>query len=283
MTAPTSTTRKTRPFRFGVVTVPPRTGGAAWRETVTRAADLGYGSVLMPEGARMLSPVPALAVAATVADVRVGTFVAASPLRAAGSAAWEAHSLTELTEGRFEFGIGTGLPHTVAQGADLLGGAELTARERLERVAETVRRLRALDDERRTPMLVAAGGPRARELAAREADIVTLATAPSTSVAEIAELADDVRRRAGDRADEVEFAANLVVVGDEVPPELQRWVGGDVEELTRQDALTVLRGDAAAMGDELMRRREATGISYVLVNGTFADRLAPVVADLAGR
>lgn len=270
-----------RPFRFGVVATP-RRGGRAWREDVARFAGLGYGSVLMPEVASLLSPIPALATAAAVADVRVGTFVTASPLRSAGSAAWEAHSLTELTEGRFEFGIGTGLPQTAAQGAELLGGPALAPGERLDRVAETVRRVRALDGERRTPVLVAAGGPRARALAAREADIVTLATAPTTSTGELAELTADVGRRAGERAADIEFAANLFVVGDEIPPELRQWVGDDVEALAARDSATLLRGGPVAMADELVRRRDRTGVSYVLVNQVFAEDLAPVVARLTG-
>ena len=43
-------------------------------------------------------------------DLRVGTWVYASPLRTPWSMAWEAHSLSVLTEGRFEMGIGTGRP-----------------------------------------------------------------------------------------------------------------------------------------------------------------------------
>src|ERR1700686_4918182 len=42
--------------------------------------------------------------------VRIGTWVCASPLRMPWGMAWEAHSLSVLTEGRFEMGIGTGRP-----------------------------------------------------------------------------------------------------------------------------------------------------------------------------
>jgi alkanesulfonate monooxygenase SsuD/methylene tetrahydromethanopterin reductase-like flavin-dependent oxidoreductase (luciferase family) len=52
------------------------------------------------------SPGPTLAVAAALTELRVGTWVYASPLRPAWSAAWEAHSLSVLTEGRFEMGVG---------------------------------------------------------------------------------------------------------------------------------------------------------------------------------
>ncbi|MGH3493618.1 MAG: LLM class flavin-dependent oxidoreductase [Sciscionella sp.] len=99
-----------RPFRFGVVA--PLTGDLpTWRDRVRRIADSGYSTLLMPDFPHWQpAPGPALAVAATVADLRVGTWVYASPLRPAWSIAWEAHSLSMLTEGRFEMGIGTGRP-----------------------------------------------------------------------------------------------------------------------------------------------------------------------------
>jgi hypothetical protein len=40
-----------------------------------------------------------LALAASLADLRVGTWVYASPLRPAWTTAWEAHSLSVLTDG----------------------------------------------------------------------------------------------------------------------------------------------------------------------------------------
>ncbi len=272
-----------RAFRFGVVATP-TSGGRAWRDEVRRIADLGFGSVLMPDGVRLPSPFPALAMAATVSEgLRVGTFVAATPLRSPGSAAWEAHSLTTLTDGRFELGIGTGIPHTVAQGAALLGTAELDPAQRLERVGATVRALRDREaGGARTPILIAAGGPRSRALAAQEADTVTLATAPDTPASEVAGLVADVRKRAGDRGEEIEFAANTFVVGDEVPPEMARWTGVDPARLAERDALTILPGDPRRAADVLRRRRAEVGVSYVLVPAMFADALAPAVAELAG-
>src|SRR5579859_8055751 len=56
------------------------------------------------------APGPTLALAAAVANLRVGTWVYGSPLRPPWMMAWEAHSLSVLTECRFEMGIGTGRP-----------------------------------------------------------------------------------------------------------------------------------------------------------------------------
>src|SRR5579872_3734948 len=100
----------TRPLRFGVV-ASLGTDLPAWRERVRRIADSGYSTLLMPDFPRLQpAPGPALAVAATLADLRVGTWVYASPLRPPWMTAWEAHSLSVLTDGRFEMGIGTGRP-----------------------------------------------------------------------------------------------------------------------------------------------------------------------------
>src|ERR671927_1680775 len=100
----------TRPFRFGVV-APLRTDLPTWRARMRRIADAGYSTLLMPDVPHLQpAPGPTLAVAAALADLRVGTWVYASPLRPAWSTAWEAHSLSMLTDGRFEMGIGTGTP-----------------------------------------------------------------------------------------------------------------------------------------------------------------------------
>ncbi len=82
-----------------------------WRDQVRRIADSGYSTLLMPDVPHWQpAPGPTLAFAAAQADLRVGTWVYASPLRPAWSTAWEAHSLSVLTDGRFEMGLGTGRP-----------------------------------------------------------------------------------------------------------------------------------------------------------------------------
>src|SRR5256886_4451644 len=84
---------------------------ATWRDRVRRFADSGYSTLLMPDFPQLQpAPGPTLALAAALTDLRVGTWVYASPLRPAWSTAWEAHSLSMLTEGRFEMGIGAGRP-----------------------------------------------------------------------------------------------------------------------------------------------------------------------------
>ena len=160
------------PFRFGVVATPQ--DATSWHATARRVADCGYSTLLMPDGLQLLSPFPSLAAtAATVPELRVGTFVLAAPLRPPRAAAWEGHSMTVLTDGRFDFGIGTGLPRA-RQWADQLGLPYRSGPERLADVATAVEHLRELDGQAHTPVLMAAGGPKARALAARISDTVHL-------------------------------------------------------------------------------------------------------------
>jgi len=74
----------TRPFRFAAVSLP-EGSGAQWRATARQVEDLGYSTLLMPDGVHLPSPIPSLAVAATATTtLRVGTFVLAASLRTPG-------------------------------------------------------------------------------------------------------------------------------------------------------------------------------------------------------
>src|SRR5581483_6858873 len=86
--------RMTRPFRFGVV-APLRADLPTWRDRVHRIADAGYSTLLMPDVPQWQpAPGPTLAFAAALANLRVGTWVYASPFRPPWMTAWEAHSLS---------------------------------------------------------------------------------------------------------------------------------------------------------------------------------------------
>ena len=200
----------TRPFRFGVV-APLRTELPTWRDRVRRIGDSGYSTLLMPDVPQWQpAPAPTLAVAASLADLRVGTWVYASPLRQAWSTAWEAHSLSVLTEGRFEMGIGTGRPGI----EDELGLPVVPPSERLAQVRETVTALRDLDGpDLHTPVVMAVRGPKAQALAADLADTVTFALMPGDDRVEITRVVRDFRA-----IRDVELAQHVAVIGDTVAP-----------------------------------------------------------------
>jgi len=268
-------------FRFALQGVPE--DGDQWLGLARQAEELGYSVLLMPDGPRLPSCFPSLALAAgATTSLRVGTFVLASVLRPPGLAAWEAHTLSMLTGGRFELGIGTGQPDVVKQSAQVTGHPPAGPAERLAMVERTIDELRALDVGRHTPVLMAAAGPRARALAAAKADIVTLATGALASRDEVARLIGEVRH-AGGRGDDIEFATPIFVVGDEPPPWVTRFLQTDVATLATHDSLQLLRGSPRQMADELERRRETLGITYFSVNSAFATQFAPVLELLTGR
>ncbi|TDB95557.1 LLM class flavin-dependent oxidoreductase [Actinomadura sp. 7K534] len=269
-------TRATKPFRFGVV-APLTTDLPTWRDRVRRIADSGYSTLLMPDVPKWQpAPAPALAVAAGLADLRVGTWVYASPLRPAWSTAWEAHSLSVLTEGRFEMGIGTGRPGIEDELREL--GLPVTRPgERLTQVRETVTKLRELDGpDLHTPVVMAVRGPKARALAAEFADTVTFALMPGDDRAEMTRSVRDFRT---DR--DVELSQHVAVVGDSVAP-FMASPDTDPAALRAADSLAVLPDDPAAAAEEIQRRREEIGFSYFVFGADFAEKLAPAVAELAG-
>jgi alkanesulfonate monooxygenase SsuD/methylene tetrahydromethanopterin reductase-like flavin-dependent oxidoreductase (luciferase family) len=267
----------TRPFRFGVV-APLRTDLPTWRDRVRRIADAGYSTLLMPDVPQWQpAPGPTLALAAALANIRVGTWVYASPVRPPWITAWEAHSLSLLTDGRFEMGLGTGRPGIEDQLREL-GLPVVPPSERLAQVRETVRALRDLDGPSlHTPVAMAVRGPKAQALAAEIADTVTFVQLPGESRVEVERLARDFRA-----VRDVELALHVSVFGDTVAP-FMAPPDTDPAAVRAADSLATLPDDPAAAAEEIQRRREEIGFSYFVVGADFADALAPVVAKLARR
>jgi alkanesulfonate monooxygenase SsuD/methylene tetrahydromethanopterin reductase-like flavin-dependent oxidoreductase (luciferase family) len=264
VTEPT-TTPTPRPLRFGAV-CPLRGDLPAWRDQVRRIADSGYSTLLMPDVPEWQpAPGPMLAL-----------WVYASPVRPAWTTAWEAHSLSLLSEGRFELGIGLGRPGIEDQLREL--GLPLTVpSERLAQIRDTVAALRQLDGATlHTPVAMAVRGPTAQALAAEIADTVTFAGMPTEPGVEMARLAHDFRARR-----DIELALHVPVVGDTVAP-FMCPPDTDPAVLRAANSLAILPDDPAAATEEIQRRREEIGYSYFIVGANSAETLAPVVAALAG-
>jgi alkanesulfonate monooxygenase SsuD/methylene tetrahydromethanopterin reductase-like flavin-dependent oxidoreductase (luciferase family) len=151
-----------------------------------------------------------------------------------------------------------------------------SAGERIARLSQTLSLLRErLPD---TPVMVAASGPKLLTLAARSADIVAFGWPPATDLAAARDRVDLVRSAAGGRDD----ATGLIAVGEGEHPWLTR-VGTDARTLAAHGAVTVLRGTAREMADELQRRRDVLGLSCFTVSADDSDPFATVVAELADR
>lgn len=253
-----------RPFRFGAVGGFAPTG-QAWTAFARRTEELGYSTLLVPDTLNTFSPFAATAAAAAVTTrLRVGTYVASSPIRTPATVAWEASTLHRLSDGRFELGLGAGRPMGRAD-AEKLGLEFGTAQQRLARVAET------LDLVREVPILMAASSPAALRLAAGRADTVALALAADATEEQLSAKLDELYEIAGDRFGELELMVNLAGVNG-VPAWMDPSTAG----------IGVLSGSVEEMADTLERRRDKLGISYVSVNGQYLEQLAPVVERLAG-
>lgn len=276
-----------RAFRFGVV-VGRVNEAAQWTAVARRAEDLGFSTLLAPDSRETLAPIPALAAAATATTaLRVATHVLAAPFYTVGQVVWQAATLDLLSGGRFELGLGAGRPGADKDAArlGLPFGSPAERVGQLETLVDGIRK--AFTDDSypqpvqrpHPPIVIAASGPRMLALAGRAADTVALAVPPETTDDGLAERAERVREAGRD----VELGLSVHNVGGDVPPWMSERFGLDVPALIKAGVSSILVGTPREMADTLLRRRERTGISYVMVAQHSMEALAPVMELLAGQ
>lgn len=296
-----------RPFRFGVVAAGARSG-AAWVAQARRIEELGYATLMIPDGlSYTLAPFPALSfAAAATTTLRVGTYVLANDYRNPVLVAKDAATLDFLSGGRLELGLGAGRPGAEADNR-MLGMPFEAGGVRLARLAEALPLIKALLAGERVsapgphyaiadatiapapvqrphpPILIAGSGPRILELAAREADIVALALQPDESEASAAEKIAILRAAAGERFAELELTMNLIAVGGQVVRYIAGQYGERTAALLESGAVAVVSGTVEEMCAQLVARRASLGISYIQVAAELTEVFAPVVARLAGK
>jgi probable F420-dependent oxidoreductase len=294
-------------FRFGVVAAHARSG-EEWVRKAQRIEELGYSTLVMPDGLRYtLSPLPALAAAAAATHtLRVGTYVIDNDYRNPVQLAKEAATLDFLSGGRLELGIGAGRP-AAAEDNRMLGIPFESGGTRLARLAESLTIVKRLLEGKpaslngahytvegaqvdpkgvqqpRPPILIAGSGKQMLRLAAREADTVALGVQPTATEAEVAEKIGWLREAAGDRYAHIELNMNMMAVGQQIARYVASQVGVDAETFGRTGSASALVGSTQEMCDTLERRRETLGISYVVVGDELMEALAPVVERMSGR
>ena len=266
-----------------------------------------------------LAAVPAMAVAAeATSTLRVGCRVFCQDYRHPAVLAKEAATLDLFSEGRLELGLGAGWlePEYAA-----LGMRFDPPRVRIDRLAETVALVKAhmsgtpidqsgehvevheytgvpLPVQRpHPPIMIGGGSRRVLALAGREADIVSLNFNNRAGVlgAEGVKLSTSseterklgwVREGAGARmADlEIEIGAYFTFVGDGGDAAAKGMAGafGLTEEEMRAHPHGLF-GSVDSICQELERRRERFGISYITVTDDVMEAFAPVVERLAGQ
>jgi probable F420-dependent oxidoreductase len=314
-----------RPFRFGVQlsSLP----GAAFAQRVRRIESLGYASAFWPDHfGPQLEPVAALAAAAAVTTtLRVGSLVYGVDYRHPVVLAKAAATIQLLSGGRHEFGLGAGWMRSDYDQAGMAYDRPSLRIERLEEALAIIRSMwsepktsfsgrhfrvtdlpRAVEPAPAAPpaVLVGGGGRKLLGVAGRHADIVGINPSipegrvlPHTihdllpervreKIGWVREAAEAAGRDFG--ALELQSLVFVTAVTDEPRPVRElvaKQTGMSVEDVAR--CAGFLTGPGSEIRDRLERRREETGISYVVVQGgddATLERFAEaVVAPLAGR
>jgi len=266
-----------------------------------------------------IAAVPAMAFAAAATErIRIGCRVMCVDYRNPGVLVKEMATIDLLSEGRLELGLGAGW----LQGEyEAMGIAFDPPGRRIDRLADVIALAKAFGvpgelaidgpngvkavgweglpkyvQQPHPPIMIGGGSPKVLRLAGREADIVSFnfnnragVIGPdgiATSTAdETAKKVQWVREGAGARFGEVELeiGAYFTFVTDDAAGVASGF--GAMFGLTAEQVVEhphALIGTVDAIADELARRREAYGISYVTVGESVADDFAPVVARLAG-
>jgi alkanesulfonate monooxygenase SsuD/methylene tetrahydromethanopterin reductase-like flavin-dependent oxidoreductase (luciferase family) len=267
-------------LRFAVVATPAGDGRGWARQAVQLEAD-GWEALLVPDTLATASPFPALAAAAAVTErIRLRTWVLAAPLHTPAATAREARALQELSDGRFEAGIGAGRPHAEHEAA-VLGVPWPSAAERIEQVRRAVAAVRA-GARPVPPVAIAAAGPRMTAAAAAAVtapdggpdDRIVLALPPTADEAALSATAGRVQEAAGRR---VRLSFAFVSIGGQLSPALARWGGPDAAQLASSHVAAVLPPDPDEALTVLRDRADRLGIDEVVIPVDLAAAAAPLL------
>jgi probable F420-dependent oxidoreductase len=307
-----------KPFRFGVQ-VTTAESAADWRDKARRIEGLGYSTLFMPDHfGQELAPLPATAMAAaSTSTLRIGSLVFDNDYKHPAILAKEGATIDLLSDGRFEMGLGAGWMRTDYDALGIPYDPPAVRVDRFEEALHVVKRCftgepftyhgehyRITDyaswpapvQKPRVPILIGGGGRRVLSIAAREADIVGInpnlrdgeinaASAQDSLADQTDRKIEWVRAAAGDRIDDIEIQMRFFItkVTDDrmrLAEALAPTFGVEPAEALESAAACV--GTVDEIVEQLQRRRERWGVSYVVVGDENIDEFAPVVAKLAG-
>lgn len=282
---------------------------------------LGPGPMIDGTGHRVqtLASIPAMTAAAIVtSSLRIGSRMTCVGYHLPSVLVKEMASIDVLSEGRLEIGLGAGwldreyealgipfesagrrielLRETTELMREAYAGAELDFRGRqvtsfgYTAVPPTVQRPRP-------PILIGGGAPKVLGLAGELADIVSInfnnasgrvgeMSITSSTAEETDRKIQWVRDGAGERFGDLELEIALYFLSVEgaspvTAADLSARTGLDEAALAGFPHAAV--GSVDAICEELLRRRERYGFSYITVGDAHIDAFAPVVERLSGR
>ncbi len=311
-----------RPLRLGVVNET-LLSGRAWVDHVRRIEAAGVDIFLVRDHLSrdalgpQWAPFSALATAAaSTTDLRIGTMVLANDFRHPAVVAQEAATLADLSEDRFELGMGAGWFAPEFRAAGLPFDEPATRIARLQESVQIVKsllegetvkasgtyyRIEGLSLASRPgkppPILIGAGGRKMLAFGARSADIVGILPAPirrsdddekpsDRSSEAFVRKVEVLRAAAGpERFGRLELCAFATIrVTDrrqqatEQLIEERGWAGISPEDVWGMP--TVFVGSPDGIRDLLLERRERFGLSYVVSTDRDLDAVAQVIARL---
>lgn len=309
---------KPRGFRFAVQEH--RAPSAkAWKEKARLVESLGYSALYMPDHfTDQLGPIAALMAAADATTrLRVGSLVFDNDYRHPVVLAKEAATLDLLSDGRFDLGLGAGWMASDYEQAGIPFDSAGTRIGRMEEAVQIIKGLFAgesfsfagehyrIKDMEGTPrpvqkphppIVLGGGGRRMLRLAAREADIVNVNFDLREGQVNrelvrtgLAEATDEklgwIKEAAGDRLEHIELSVTIFLVNvtddrDSVASAMAMGLGSQPADIL--DMPHFLIGTADELVEDLQRRRDRYGISFVIVPGEVAEQFAPIVDKLAG-
>lgn len=300
-------------FRFGVNLFVPASG-PKWIDKCRHAEDLGFDVLLFSDHLGLLAPFSSMVAAAQATRCpRVGTFMLNAAFWNPTLLAREAVSASQLTDGRFELGLGAGYASAEVEEAGLRWENAGARVDRLEHTVAEVRRqltlpprhfqplagcTPALPDDLGhdvpagpvPPLVIGGAGPRVLRLAATHADVVAFAgTRPSpdgrptlAGPTEIAEQVALVDRHSAGRPIEKNILLYSVVRTNNRQSAVEqiRHYRPDLGPRELLALPTLLTGSNHTMAEQLQRHREQYGFSYFAVLEPFMEAFAPVIAEL---
>lgn len=271
-----------RPFRFGLNLIP--SGSKADMQNICRQAeDLGYDIITASDQVKLelpfagikpwttWTPFLALAAAAEVTSIALGTYTLNGGLYRSALLVREVVGLQQYTGGRLELGIGVGYMKDDFESSDIPWAS---AGERIDRLEKLVTGYQQLVQDPVPPLMIgSATSERVQKFAAEHADIVSLIGAEGRtaftparllSSKRLAEQCELVRSTAGPRFAEIELntLVHALQLNDDrqAVPAVPNIDELDPEELHKIPA--VLSGSPQAIADDLHRYRETYGFSY---------------------
>ena len=263
-------------------------------------------------------------VAAVTESLKVGTLVYGIDYRHPVIYARQAATLQVMSQGRHEFGLGAGWMEEDYRWAGMAYDRPSVRIERLEEALTIIRGMWSgetttfsgrhypvddiplgigLDPDAAPPILIGGGGRKLLTVAGRHADIVginpkipegriTAETPLDLTPERVREKLGWVRaaaEAAGRDFDAIELNSLVffTTVTDDPGPVLQMISANTgLPELQVADLPLVLVGSASAIIDTLEKRREDTGVSYIVIQGADVEQLElfaeQVVTPLAG-